>query len=47
LLFDPEDRALPGVPHILAYGVPVSVAGFAEGELGRPSEKFVGGKSTI
>ena len=47
LLFDPEGRAPSGVSHMVLYGIPVSVTGFAEGELSRPSDKFVGGKSTM
>jgi Raf kinase inhibitor-like YbhB/YbcL family protein len=47
LLFDPEGRAPEGVSHMVVYGIPVSVTGFAEGELSQPSEKFVGGKSTM
>ena len=47
LLFDPEGRAPSGVSHMVLYGIPASVTGFAEGELGEPSEKFVGGKSTM
>jgi hypothetical protein len=47
LLFDPEGRAPSGVSHMVLYGIPVSVTGFAEGALGQPSDKFVGGKSTM
>ncbi len=47
LLFDPEARAPAGVSHMVVYGIPASVTGFAEGELGHPSDKFVGGKSTM
>lgn len=47
LLFDPEGRAPAGVSHMVLYGIPASVTGFAEGELGQPSDKFVGGKSTM
>jgi Raf kinase inhibitor-like YbhB/YbcL family protein len=47
LLFDPEGRAPAGVSHMVLYGIPVSVTGFAEGELSKPSDKFVGGKSTM
>ena len=47
LLFDPEGRAPAGVSHMVVYGIPVSVTGFAEGELSQPSDKFVGGKSTM
>jgi Raf kinase inhibitor-like YbhB/YbcL family protein len=47
LLFDPEGRAPAGVSHMVVYGIPASATGFAEGELSRPSDKFVGGKSTM
>jgi Raf kinase inhibitor-like YbhB/YbcL family protein len=47
LLFDPEGRAPAGVSHMVVYGIPADVKGFAEGELSQPSDKFVGGKSTM
>ncbi len=47
LLFDPEGRAPAGVSHMVVYGIPADVRGFAEGELSKPSDKFVGGKSTM
>ena len=47
LLFDPEGRAPAGVSHMVIYGIPADVKGFAEGELSKPSDKFVGGKSTM
>jgi hypothetical protein len=47
LLFDPEGRAPAGVSHMILYGIPASVTSFAEGELSQPSDKFVGGKSTM
>ena len=47
LLFDPEGRAPAGVSHMVIYGIPADVKGFAEGELSKPSEKFVGGKSLM
>jgi Raf kinase inhibitor-like YbhB/YbcL family protein len=47
LLFDPEGRAPAGVSHMVVYGIPADVQGFAEGELSKPSEKFVGGKSLM
>jgi len=47
LLFDPEGRPPAGVSHMVLYGIPASVTGFAEGELSQPSDKFVGGKSTM
>jgi Raf kinase inhibitor-like YbhB/YbcL family protein len=47
LMFDPEGRPPGGVSHWVAYGIPVSVTGFAEGEVSRPSDKYVGGTSTM
>jgi hypothetical protein len=47
LMHDPEGRAPAGVEHMVVYGIPASVTGFAEGELSKPSDKFVGGKSTM
>ena len=46
MMFDPEGRAPSGVSHWVAYGIPASVTGFAEGEVSKPSDKYVGGKST-
>ncbi|HEX3536893.1 MAG TPA: YbhB/YbcL family Raf kinase inhibitor-like protein [Stellaceae bacterium] len=47
LLFDPEGRAPAGVSHMVIYGIPADVKGFAEGELSKEGPKFVGGKSTM
>ena len=47
LMIDPEGRAPAGVNHWVAYGIPASVTGFAEGEVSKPSDKYVGGKSTM
>jgi hypothetical protein len=47
LMHDPEGRAPQGVEHMVIYGIPADVKGFAEGELSKPSDKFVGGKSTM
>ena len=46
LMEDPEGRGGAGVHHWVAYGIPPSVTGFAEGEVSKPSDKYVGGKST-
>ena len=46
LMSDPEGRAPSGVSHWVAYGIPASVTGFAEGETSKASDKYVGGKST-
>ena len=42
-----EGRAPAGVVHMVIYGIPGNVTGFAEGELSKESDKFVGGKSTM
>jgi Raf kinase inhibitor-like YbhB/YbcL family protein len=47
VMTDPEGRLGLGVVHMVIYGIPASVTGFAEGELGKPSDKFVGGKSSM
>ena len=47
LMEDPEGRGGAGVHHWVAYGIPASVTSFAEGEVSKPSEKYVGGKSTL
>ena len=47
LMFDPEGRAPSGVSHWVAYGIPPSVTGFAEGEASKYSDKYVGGKSLM
>jgi phosphatidylethanolamine-binding protein (PEBP) family uncharacterized protein len=46
LMTDPEGRGGAGVFHWVAYGIPTSVTNFAEGEVSKPSDKYVGGKST-
>jgi hypothetical protein len=46
LMTDPEGRGGAGVDHWVAYGIPASVTGFAEGETSKASDKYVGGKST-
>jgi Raf kinase inhibitor-like YbhB/YbcL family protein len=45
MMFDPEGRPPGGVSHWVAYGIPVSVTGFAEGEVSKQTDKYVGGKS--
>jgi Raf kinase inhibitor-like YbhB/YbcL family protein len=47
LMFDPEGRPPGGVSHWVSYGIPASVTGFAEGEVSKPSDKYVGGQSTM
>jgi Raf kinase inhibitor-like YbhB/YbcL family protein len=46
LMTDPEGRGGAGVVHWVAYGIPSSVTGFAEGEVNKLSDRYVGGKST-
>lgn len=46
VMVDPEGRAGLGVIHWVAYGIPASVTGFAEGETSKLSDKYVGGKGT-
>ena len=36
-----------GVSHWVAYGSPASVTGFAEGEVSKASDKYVGGQSLM
>src|SRR5262250_1500756 len=47
LMFDPEGRAPAGVSHMVIYGIPASVSGFAEGEISKPSDKFISGKNLM
>jgi Raf kinase inhibitor-like YbhB/YbcL family protein len=47
LMFDPEGRPPGGVSHFVAYGIPASVTSFAEGELSKAGDKFVGGQSLM
>src|SRR5215469_1130509 len=47
IMIDPEGRAPAGVNHMVIYGIPADVKGFAEGDLSKESDKFVGGKSTM
>jgi Raf kinase inhibitor-like YbhB/YbcL family protein len=47
LMEDPEGRGGNGVHHWVAYGIPASVTSLAEGEVSKPSDKYVGGKSTL
>jgi Raf kinase inhibitor-like YbhB/YbcL family protein len=47
ILFDPQGHAGLGTVHWVAYDIPTSVTGFAEGEVSKPSEKYVGGKNSF
>jgi Raf kinase inhibitor-like YbhB/YbcL family protein len=47
VMTDPEGRGGLGVIHMVTYGIAATVKGFAEGELSKPSDKYVGGKSTM
>jgi Raf kinase inhibitor-like YbhB/YbcL family protein len=46
VVYDPDGGRGLGVYHWVAYGIPADRRGFAEGEVGQPSDKFVGGKNT-
>ena len=46
LVTDLEGRNAEGALHWVAYGIPVSVTGFAEGEVSKESPKYVGGLGT-
>jgi phosphatidylethanolamine-binding protein (PEBP) family uncharacterized protein len=43
----PKGALLLVCRHMMVFGISASVMGFAEGELSQPSDKFVGGKSTM
>src|SRR5215831_16856739 len=45
-MVDPEGRGGLGVFHWVAYGISPNTTSFAEGEVSKASEKYVGGKST-
>jgi Raf kinase inhibitor-like YbhB/YbcL family protein len=46
MIFDTDGRNGLGVAHLVSYGIPATVTGFAEGEISQPSESYVGGKNT-
>jgi Raf kinase inhibitor-like YbhB/YbcL family protein len=46
IMVDPEGRGGLGVHHWVAYGIPANVTSFAEGEVSKESDKYVGGMST-
>jgi Raf kinase inhibitor-like YbhB/YbcL family protein len=46
IMVDPEGRSGLSVVHWVAYGIPSTVAGFTEGEVGQASSKYIGGKGT-
>jgi Raf kinase inhibitor-like YbhB/YbcL family protein len=45
-MVDPEGRGGTGVIHFVSYGIPANVTSFAEGDLEKKSDKFVGGKGS-
>ncbi|HEX5213660.1 MAG TPA: YbhB/YbcL family Raf kinase inhibitor-like protein [Pseudolabrys sp.] len=45
VMTDPDGRGT-GVDHWIAYGIPASVTGFAEGETSKASDKYIGGTGT-
>jgi Raf kinase inhibitor-like YbhB/YbcL family protein len=46
VVFDPDGGKGLGVHHWVAYGIAPHVRSFAEGEVGQPSTKFVGGTNS-
>jgi Raf kinase inhibitor-like YbhB/YbcL family protein len=47
LITDLDGRGGTGNSHWVAYGIPASVTGFAEGEVSKASDKYVGGKNNF
>jgi Raf kinase inhibitor-like YbhB/YbcL family protein len=47
VFFDPDGRPPAGATHLAVYGIPLSVTGFAEGELSKQSDKFVSGQNAF
>jgi phosphatidylethanolamine-binding protein (PEBP) family uncharacterized protein len=45
VIFDPEGRNGLTFVHLVAYGIPASVTSFAEGEVSKPSSKYVAAKA--
>ncbi len=45
VVFDPDAGLGAGFVHWVAYGVSADVTSFAEGEVSKQSDKFIGGKS--
>jgi Raf kinase inhibitor-like YbhB/YbcL family protein len=46
MMVDPQGLAGLGVVHWIGYDIPASVTGFAEGEISKASNTYIGGKST-
>jgi Raf kinase inhibitor-like YbhB/YbcL family protein len=47
LIADLDGRGGTGNSHWVAYGIPASVTGLAEGEVSKASDKYVGGKNNF
>ncbi|MEA2993482.1 MAG: hypothetical protein QOD40_2402 [Alphaproteobacteria bacterium] len=47
LMYDPEGRGGAGITQWVAYGIPASLTGLAEGEGSQPADKFIIGKNSI
>lgn len=45
LVNDPQAGGGAGFSHFVAYGIAPTVTGFVEGEMSKPSDKYVGGKN--
>jgi len=46
VVYDPDGGKGLGVYHWVAYGIAPDRRSFAEGDVGQPSDKFIGGKNT-
>jgi len=46
LMSDPEGRGGTGTSHFVSFGIAPTITGFAEGEVSKSSDKYVGGKGT-
>ncbi len=47
MIYDVDGRPPSGFVHFVAYGIPASVTGFAEGDLTKSGEKFVAGANGL
>src|SRR3954451_12122329 len=47
VVFDIDAPRATGFVHWVSYGIPTSVTGFAEGEVSKQTDKYVGGKSLM
>jgi phosphatidylethanolamine-binding protein (PEBP) family uncharacterized protein len=47
VMFGPEGRTGMTFVHWVAYGIPASITSFAEGEVSKLSDKYVGGENSL